>query len=57
MGVRFAVEQQVDAAQLAAFKARLAAIKSVKPGAALASIAPKQAASGAPIREADKLGN
>ena len=57
MGVRFAVAQQVDAAQLAAFKARLAAIKSVKPGAALASIAPKQAASGAPIREADKLGN
>ena len=41
--VRFTVKSQVDGKELAAFKARLAALKAVKPGAALASVAPKQA--------------
>ena len=53
MGVRFAVAQQVDTAQLAQFKARLAALKAIKPGAALAPIAPKQG----PEHGMLKLGN
>ena len=57
MGVRFAVAQQVDAGQLAAFKARLAGLKALKPGAAFAPIAPKQGAGSLPQRESTKLGN
>lgn len=58
MSVRFTVSNQVDAAELSAFKARLAALKQVMPGGAMASLAPRQAAVGsAPQREIDRLGN
>jgi len=40
MSVRFTVSNQVDARELAAFRARLAALKAVLPGAALAAPTP-----------------
>jgi murein DD-endopeptidase MepM/ murein hydrolase activator NlpD len=45
LGVRFAgvAKIQPDPKQQSAFKARIAQLKAVKPGAALASLAPKQA--------------
>lgn len=43
LSVSFTVQTQVDEKQIAAFKARMAALKGVKPGAALGSIALKQA--------------
>lgn len=56
--VRFTVSNQVDAKELAAFRARMAQLKAVKPGVAMAALAPRQAALGAaPPREIDKLGN
>ncbi len=39
MSVRFTVSNQVDAKELAAFKAKMAALKSVVPGAALGPLA------------------
>ena len=57
MSVRFTVNNQVDQKELAAFKARLAALKSVQPGAALVSLAPRQAAVATGPREIQKLGN
>ena len=47
---------QLEGGELAAFKARLAALRSLKPGAALAPIAAPRPA-GAPAREIDRLGN
>ena len=45
LSVRFAARAQaVDPAQAKAFKARLAQLKAVQPGAALKSLAPRQAA-------------
>lgn len=56
--VRFTVSNQVDAAELAAFKARLAAVKQVTPGAATISLAPRQAAVAVTAnREIDRLSN
>jgi murein DD-endopeptidase MepM/ murein hydrolase activator NlpD len=56
MSVRFTVSNSVDSNELTAFRARLAALKTIKPGAALVSLAPRQAAaSAAPGREIDKL--
>ena len=58
LSVRFTVSNQVDQQELAAFKARLAALRSVQPGAALVSLAPRQAAVAvASGREIDKLGS
>jgi murein DD-endopeptidase MepM/ murein hydrolase activator NlpD len=58
MSVRFTVSNQVDAAELASFKARLAALKQVAPGVAMASLAPRQAVVGkASGREIDRLGD
>ena len=57
MTVSFTVTNQVDPAELAAYKTRLAQLKTVKAGAAMASLAPRQAATGtAPRREIDRLG-
>jgi murein DD-endopeptidase MepM/ murein hydrolase activator NlpD len=57
MTVSFTVTNRVDPAELAAYKARLAQLKAVKAGAAMVSLAPRQAASGsAPRREIDRLG-
>mgnify|MGYP000334821923 FL=1 len=41
--VRFTVSNQVDAGELAAFRARIAQLKGLKAGAGLASLAPRQA--------------
>ena len=55
--VAFTVTNQVDPGELAAYKTRVAQLKTVKPGAAMASLAPRQASVGtaAPRREIDKL--
>ena len=53
--VRFIATAQLEGPQLAAFRARLAALREVKPGAALASLAPARTAA-APSREIDRLG-
>ena len=53
--VRFVTTAQLEGGELAAFKARLAALRSLKPGAALAPIAAPRA-KGAPAREIDRLG-
>lgn len=55
LSVRFTVSTQVDAKELAAFRARLASLKSVQPGAALVSLAPRQAAVAGPEREIARL--
>jgi murein DD-endopeptidase MepM/ murein hydrolase activator NlpD len=39
MSVRFTVSNQVDAKELAAFKAKMAALKAVVPGAAMGPLA------------------
>jgi murein DD-endopeptidase MepM/ murein hydrolase activator NlpD len=57
LSVKFTVSNQVDAKELAAFKAKIAALKAVKPGAAFASLASSPAAAPTPRREIDKLGN
>lgn len=57
MSVSFTVTNQVDPAELAAYKARLAQLKTVKAGAAMSSLAPRQAATGPTARrEIDRLG-
>ena len=57
MTVAFTVVNQVDPAELAAYKNRLAQLKAVKAGAAMSSLAPRQAATGpAARREIDRLG-
>ena len=53
--VRSIATAQLEGPQLAAFRARLAALREVKPGAALASLAPARTAA-APSREIDRLG-
>jgi murein DD-endopeptidase MepM/ murein hydrolase activator NlpD len=52
--VKFIATAQLEGPQLAAFKARLAALRQVKPGAALANIAPATTAE-SPSREIDRL--
>ena len=57
MSVSFTVTNQVDPAELAAYKARLAQLKTVKAGAAMSSLAPRQASTGSTgRREIDRLG-
>ena len=56
LSVRFTVTNQVDQQELAAFRARMAQLKAVAPGAAMTDIAPRQANSGpAPRREIERL--
>ena len=57
LSVRFTVRNEVDKNELSAFKARLAELRAVEPGAALASLAPKQAEVTQPLREIDRLEN
>ena len=54
-GARFATRAMVDKKELDAFKARLAELKAIVPGAALASLAPKQAAVKEAAREIARL--
>jgi murein DD-endopeptidase MepM/ murein hydrolase activator NlpD len=53
LSIHFAGHAVVDKKQLSAFKARLAELKAVEPGAALVSLAPKQAAVKAKPRAAE----
>ncbi|HEX4847081.1 MAG TPA: M23 family metallopeptidase [Novosphingobium sp.] len=56
LSVSFTVSSQVDAKELAAFRARLAALKTIKPGAAMTSLGPRQAATAQTAgREIDRL--
>lgn len=56
LSVRFTVSNQVDQKELTAFKARMTQLKSVAPGAAMTSLAPRQASPGQrPRREIDRL--
>ncbi|MFN3517127.1 MAG: M23 family metallopeptidase [Novosphingobium sp.] len=56
LSVRFTVTNQVDAKELEAFRARMAQLKAVKPGAAMAGPAPLRAAGAqSPRREIDRL--
>lgn len=54
--VRFTVSTQVDAKELAAFRARLATLKAVKAGAPATTLAPRTAQAAAPgLREIDRV--
>ena len=56
LSVSFTVSNQVDQKELIAFKARMGQLKSVSPGAAMTSLAPRQAATAqTPRREIDRL--
>ncbi|MEQ1639346.1 MAG: peptidoglycan DD-metalloendopeptidase family protein [Novosphingobium sp.] len=56
LSVRFTVSNQVDSKQLEAFKARMAQLKAVSPGAAMTSLGPRQATmTQTPRREIDRL--
>ena len=55
MSVRFTVNNEVNTNELSTFRARLTALKAIKPGAALVSLAPRQAAAATPQREIDRL--
>lgn len=54
MSVRFTVSNQVDARELAAFRARMTALKAVVPGAALGPMASPSAPPAVPVPEIDK---
>jgi len=54
LSVRFTVSNQVDAKELAAFRARMAALKAIAPGLAPSRPAAAQIAVAAPVREIDK---
>lgn len=61
--VRYAVRSQLDGGELTAFRARLAALKAIAPGAALHALAPAApssdgaSAQAAPMREIDRVDN
>ena len=55
MSIRFVSRPQIDGQELASFKARLATLLAVKPGAALGDIAPGGVASDKPRREIDRI--
>lgn len=54
LSVRFTVQAQVDKQELARFKARLAELKTIAPGAALQPLTPPPSAAPAPAREIDR---
>lgn len=54
LSVRFTVSNQVDAKELAAFRARMAALKAIEPGLGAARPAAAPLAMTAPSREIDK---
>ena len=53
--VSFVTRAQLSGRDLADFRARLAELKTVKPGAALATLEPSAAAKDDPVREIDRL--
>ncbi|MCB2046199.1 MAG: M23 family metallopeptidase [Novosphingobium sp.] len=54
-GVQFTTRAQLSGEELARFKAQLATLKQVEPGAALASLAPSGASAAVPAREIDRI--
>ena len=54
-GVRFVTRAVLEGRELANFRARLAELQHVEPGAALASLAPEPAEQQAPAREIDRV--
>ena len=54
-GVQFTTRAQLSGAELASFKARLAALRQVEPGAALAMLAPRASVPEEPAREIDRI--
>jgi murein DD-endopeptidase MepM/ murein hydrolase activator NlpD len=55
MSVAFVTRAQLSGRELADFRARLAELQKVKPGAALATLAPDPSAEREPVREIDRL--
>jgi murein DD-endopeptidase MepM/ murein hydrolase activator NlpD len=55
LSMSFTTRQAVGQGQMDAFKARLAALMKIPPGAALGSLAPRQAEVKAPAREIERL--
>jgi hypothetical protein len=53
--VQFVLRAQLAGSELAAFRARLAELQKVEPGAALATLAPDPSAEQEPVREIDRL--
>ncbi len=53
--VRFTTRAQLTGQELASFRARLADLKQVEPGAALAALAPKSVEPAEPVREIDRV--
>jgi murein DD-endopeptidase MepM/ murein hydrolase activator NlpD len=53
--VSFVTRAQLSGRELADFRARLTELKTVKPGAALATLEPSAMAKEEPIREIDRL--
>jgi murein DD-endopeptidase MepM/ murein hydrolase activator NlpD len=53
--VGFVTRAQLSGSELASFRARLADLQKVEPGAALASLAPDPTAEREPVREIDRL--
>jgi murein DD-endopeptidase MepM/ murein hydrolase activator NlpD len=54
-GVQFVTRAQLSGKELASFRARLAELQTITPGAALATLAPDPAAEEEPVREIDRL--
>ena len=53
--VSFVTRAQLSGRELASFRARLAELQQIEPGAALASLAPDPSAEKEPVREIDRL--
>jgi murein DD-endopeptidase MepM/ murein hydrolase activator NlpD len=53
--VSFVTRAQLSGSELASFRARLAEVQKVAPGAALANLAPDPEAKQEPVREIDRL--
>jgi hypothetical protein len=53
--VQFVTRAQLSGQELARFRARLAELQTVAPGAALATLAPDPAVEHEPVREIDRL--
>ena len=54
-GVQFVMRAQLSGQELASFRARLAELQRISPGAALAALVPDPAVSEEPVREIDRL--
>ena len=53
--VKFVTRAQLSGSELASFRARLAELQTVEPGAALADLGPDSSTATEPVREIDRL--